>query len=850
MKKVLFLLLVLYSQLFTAKAQYVTIPDANFVTKLTQLFPSCMNGNQMDTTCFMIVNATTVDVANSGIYDLEGVQYFDNLINLYCDSNYLSTLPPLPSNLENLDCSVNQIVNISTFPSNLQYLYANHNQLTSLPSLPNTIYYLSCHNNQITNLPTLPGNLHFLYCGFNQLTSLPSIPGSLKSLVCNNNLLINIPALPSQMSFFHCKNNQLTSLPALPDSITALDCSFNQLTSLPTLPVNLYYSLICSNNLLTSLPALNSLQHLTCANNLLTGLPTLPNTLSVINCGGNLISTIPQLPNNLYGLRCDYNQLSSLPNFPNTLLSLWCSNNQITFLSQVPNVMDLFKINDNNISCLTNLPQVPGGVGNISNNPLSCVPNQTNYSLGLPFCIDNDPVNNPNNCVNINIAGSVYTDQNADCIIDLNDLMTENIPVKLYDSQNNFLALSYTSNGGFSFPSLLPDTFLIKVEDNYLPVAMACGFQNSQNVTLDSINQTILGVDFPVTCDAFDIIVQQVHSQGMVIPGLVHRILTNITNNETWYNLDCNSSGYSGSVKIEVTGPVSFLSVAPGALTPQINSNIFTYNITDFISLTPNSFGLNFKTDTTANSGDQICVNVTMITTPMDSDTLNNSYEFCYQVSSSYDPNFKEVHPVNVLPGYNDWFTYTIHFQNTGNAPAVNIRLRDTLDTNLDLNTFEILGYSHDANTILNGNILTVKFNSIMLPDSTSDYEGSMGYFQYRIKPVPNLPNGTQIENTAYIYFDYNAPIITNTTQNNFDVTMNQYKNTAIKNEYVIYPNPSNGYFYFKDTKNIKQVEVFNLLGEQIIIQGNQKQINLNAFAKGIYYVRINGESFVKLLKE
>lgn len=103
MKKVLFLLLVLYSQLFTAKAQYVTIPDANFVTKLTQLFPSCMNGNQMDTTCFMIVNATTVDVANSGIYDLEGVQYFDNLINLYCDSNYLSTLPPLPSNLENLD---------------------------------------------------------------------------------------------------------------------------------------------------------------------------------------------------------------------------------------------------------------------------------------------------------------------------------------------------------------------------------------------------------------------------------------------------------------------------------------------------------------------------------------------------------------------------------------------------------------------------------------------------------------------------------------------------------------------------------------------------------------------------
>lgn len=850
MKKVLFLLLVLYSQLFTAKAQYVTIPDANFVTKLTQLFPSCMNGNQMDTTCFMIVNATTVDVANSGIYDLEGVQYFDNLINLYCDSNYLSTLPPLPSNLENLDCSVNQIVNISSLPPNLEYLYASYNQLTTLPTLPNLIFHLDCAQNNINNLPALPSNLHFLYCGFNELSNLPAVPNSLKSLVCNDNLLINIPTLPSQMTFFHCKNNQLTSLPTLPDSITSLDCSFNQLTSLPILPINLDYSLNCSHNLLTSLPALNSLQHLTCSYNQLTSLPTLPNSMYTVNCGNNQISTLPPLPNSLYGLRCDYNQLSSLPNFPNTMLSLWCSNNQLTYLSPVANVMDLYVINDNNISCLSSLPQVPFGPANISNNPLSCVPNQTNYSLGLPFCMDNDPINNPNNCVNVNIAGTVYTDQNGDCIKDMNDLMTENIPVKLYDSQNNFVALSYTANGGYSFPSLLPDTFFIKIEDNYLPVAMDCGIQNSQSIALDSINQTLLGVDFPVTCDAFDILIQQVHSQGMVVPGQVHRILTNITNNETWYNLDCNSSGYSGTVTINVTGPVSFLSIAPGALTPQINGNNFTYNVSDFIGLTAASFGLNFKTDTTANAGDQICVHVSMITSPVDSDTTNNELEYCYLVSSSYDPNFKEVFPVNVLPNYSDWFTYTIHFQNTGNAPAINIKLLDTLDTHLDLNTFEILGYSHFSHTSLNGHVLTVRFNNIMLPDSTSDYEGSMGYFQYRIKPLPNMPNGTIIENTAYIYFDYNAPIITNTTQNNFDITLSQVEYSAVKNEYILYPNPSCDIFFFKDTKNIQYVEVFNLLGEQIILQGNQKQINLSDFGKGIYYARINGETMVKLLKE
>jgi uncharacterized repeat protein (TIGR01451 family) len=336
----------------------------------------------------------------------------------------------------------------------------------------------------------------------------------------------------------------------------------------------------------------------------------------------------------------------------------------------------------------------------------------------------------------------------------------------------------------------------------------------------------------------------------LVFPGQTHLLKTNIPSNQAWYNLDCDTSNSSGSVTINITGPVTYVAPANSALTPSVNGNTFTYNITDFSNLTPQSFGLQLITDTTAQANDQICVHVEISPTPLDADTTNNVYDFCYQAVNSYDPNMKEVYPVNVLPGYDDWFTYTIHFQNTGNAPAFNIRLRDTLDANLDVNTFEILGYSHASNTSISGSVLTVRFNNIMLPDSTTDYEGSMGYFQYRIKPLPNLPNGTQIENTAYIYFDYNAPIITNTTQNNFDITVGKLEEVVSKNEFVLYPNPSNDVFNFKDTKNIKQVEVYNLLGEQIVTQGNQKQINLSGFAKGIYYARINGEVVLKLVKE
>jgi uncharacterized repeat protein (TIGR01451 family) len=512
--------------------------------------------------------------------------------------------------------------------------------------------------------------------------------------------------------------------------------------------------------------------------------------------------------------------------------------------------MNTFYINYNNISCISNLPQSSNA--NISGNLLTCVPNQTSYSLGLPLCIDSDSVNNPNNCIsNVNISGYVFSDQNNDCSYNIGDLGTCNALVKLFDSQNNLLIQNYSANGIFGFSMSQTGNYKVKIDNFNLPIAMACAQADTQLINLFSTSNGISNINFPVQCnEPYDVYTQSVGTQGLVFPGQIHTLNTNISSNEVWYNLDCGSSNFSGTISINITGPATYVAPANNALTPTVNGNTFTYNITDFNTLTPQSFGLQFQTDTTAQANDQICVHVEITPTPLDADTTNNVYDFCYQVVNSYDPNMKEVYPVNVLPGYDDWFTYTIHFQNTGNAPAFNIRLRDTLDANLDINTFEIRGYSHPAVVSINGNNLTVRFNNIMLPDSTTDYEGSMGYFQYRIKPLANLPLGTQIENTAYIYFDYNAPIITNTTQNNFQLVTNIKSIDAKESNFVIYPNPSSGIYFFKDNRNIQTVEVFNMMGELILSQGNAKQINLSDNAKGIYVARINGAHVTKLIKE
>jgi uncharacterized repeat protein (TIGR01451 family) len=773
-----------------------------------------MSGNQMDTTCYQIVVKDSLILPSLYLTNLTGIEYFDNLTYLDCSHNNITYLPRLPQFLNFMDCE--------------------YNQLDSLPPLPNYLNFLRCAGNTLGVLPSLPPILETLYCGNCQLTSLPTLPSSLKYLYCDDNQLTNLPILPNSIKVLRSWENQLTSLPTLPNGMTALWVTGNQLTSIPSVPNSLLY-FYCGDNPLISLPVLPlGLLTLECANLQLTSLPPIPN-VSRLYCGHNQLTNLPSLSQFLYELDCQYNQLTSIP--------------------KVPNSMYQFLINDNNVYCVNNLPQPNiyySSSFNISNNPLSCVPNTTVYSLGLPLCMDNDPINNPNSCQAVtNITGIVYKDLNNNCTYNNTDLHSQYIPVKLYDNQNNFLSYSNTINGVYSFTDLQPDSFSIKINDNTLLFSMACGQPNNQVVDLDSVNQTISNINFPVVCDTiYDLSVQSVNHIGIVFPGQPHSVNTNITNNVIWYNLNCAFPIYSGNVTFQFTGPISFVSSGSGALTPTINGNTFTYNISNFNSLTPASFGLNFLTDTTAQAGDQICVHVEINPTPIDADTTNNVYDFCYQVVNSYDPNMKEVYPVNVLPGYDDWFTYTIHFQNTGNAPAFNIRLRDTLDANLDINSFEVRGYSHPAQISINGNILTVRFNNIMLPDSTSDYEGSMGYFQYRLKPLPNLPNGTQIENTAYIYFDYNVPIVTNTTQNNFDMTVKTNDIKLEEQHFVLYPNPSAGLFMFKENKNIKTVEVFNIMGELVLSQGTAKIINLQAYPKGIYVARINGTQVCRLVKE
>ncbi len=150
---------------------------------------------------------------------------------------------------------------------------------------------------------------------------------------------------------------------------------------------------------------------------------------------------------------------------------------------------------------------------------------------------------------------------------------------------------------------------------------------------------------------------------------------------------------------------------------------------------------------------------------------LTVSHTNNWEVTCAYDPNDKQVSPSgfsnNGFIENNTDLTYIIRFQNTGNATATNVTILDQLSEYLDRESIEVLSYSHPVTmTLTEDGQISFYFQEIMLPDSGSNEIESHGFVTYRISPEADLEPGTAIMNTAFIYFDYNPEIVTNTTLN------------------------------------------------------------------------------------
>ncbi|NUQ24590.1 MAG: T9SS type A sorting domain-containing protein [Saprospiraceae bacterium] len=172
----------------------------------------------------------------------------------------------------------------------------------------------------------------------------------------------------------------------------------------------------------------------------------------------------------------------------------------------------------------------------------------------------------------------------------------------------------------------------------------------------------------------------------------------------------------------------------------------------------------------------------------------------CRQNIGSYDPNAKSALP----QGYGEdrriatgtTIDYLIQFQNVGTDTAFRVVIRDTLSPWLDPETLRMGVASHDYTwKIVNDNTLKIVFDPIALPDSSVNEAGSNGFVKFSVKLKDNTPIGASINNRAGIYFDFNAPVITNTVSHTVGIewlvnTTDEPAHTAGRPGLHIYPNP------------------------------------------------------------
>ena len=373
-------------------------------------------------------------------------------------------------------------------------------------------------------------------------------------------------------------------------------------------------------------------------------------------------------------------------------------------------------------------------------------------------------------CLDYGISGYVYYDVNQNGIREPNEWGLKNIPIQLSGTSQVF----YTNaNGKYLIPGEEGQQYQLKVqhdESEWVLIQasdlLTVTFQEGYSTNGDN-NYGL----YPT---------QEIHDLEVSLVSGPTRC-----NTKTEYVLSVRNtgnyptSGYLTVVKDELVDFSSF-SEYPSS----IDDNSYLW---DFDTLYPqqrHALTFNGQSPSEMYTAETLKFNAYAERSEEESLLLMDSMRYDPVVLCSYDPNDKLVSPPGVKEEnytlIEDELYYTVRFQNTGNAPAIDVRILDTLSTHLDLNTFAVVKSSDPVYTCVNGREIDFYFKDIWLPDSISNPIESQGFITYKLKVDEDLEDFEVVTNTAGIYFDFNPPIITNTTLNTMVTEICDSKYTVI----------------------------------------------------------------------
>ncbi|MFK7972648.1 MAG: PKD domain-containing protein, partial [Bacteroidia bacterium] len=430
------------------------------------------------------------------------------------------------------------------------------------------------------------------------------------------------------------------------------------------------------------------------------------------------------------------------------------------------------------------------------------------------------------------ISGYLFYDKNQDTIYNTGDTPLAGLPVRINPGGNTIFA----DTAGYYEMALAPGVYTTEAipNSNFINQSPTAG------AYIDSLSGSFIRLIRNFGYDTLNSFTDPgvLVSCGFSRPGFTSVFRVFYQNHGTL--------PASGTVSLQYDPKYLYLPSGSGITHDPINHTVsWNYN-----NLLPGSISfqrnLLFSLPIAAQLGDTVR-SVAMITsTGQDSDLTNNLSDCEQIVTGSYDPNDKSVNQPSLIRG-DEWLTYTIRFQNTGTDTAFNVRIEDQIDVDLDLGSFQMLGASHAYRLMIDSSRNAIwSFPNILLPDSNTNEPLSHGMLLYRIKPKPGIQQGDRIENTAAIYFDFNAPIITNTVTNTVDMTISltDARIPGLK----VFPNPTSGLLEISASERmLTLVQVFDIHGRRVLWKENagvnRFSIDLHSQPAGAYVISITDDN-------
>ncbi|NHM06257.1 T9SS type A sorting domain-containing protein [Flavobacterium sp. CYK-4] len=624
----------------------------------------------------------------------------------------------------------------------------------------------------------------------------------------------------------NCSTNNLTSLPiSALNQLTNLNCMANQITTLNLSSLTQLRDLFCSNNPLGTLDVQNmtNLTTLTCANNQLTSLNVSGCTaLDILHADLNPIATLDissssvrefsaeQCPN-LTHIIIKNGVISGHENVFPPVLSFSGSDALRFVCTDEGEEVFVFEVLSgdvlNNISVSTYCSFTPGGDYNT-------ITGNTTFDLSNDGCSNDAPSPYIKMAINDGTnTGSTFSNNNGNYSFFTGSGIFNVAP----DLENPTWFNLSPLNASVSFPiidnSVQTRDFCISTVGNhpdleviFAPTSPAQpGFEASYKIVYRNKGNQV--------------------QSGTVTFSFDNVLFTYLNANPT-FNL-----------------------LQPGLFTwDYSNLKPFETRTINLTLLLHNNLGLN--------AGDTLEFTATVNPMPSDETPLDNVSTHVQTVVESGAANQTiciEGHTISQEQATR-YLHYNINFENIGTAEALNVVVKDTIDTaKFKLNSLRLLYSSHPVETKITDNIVEFIFKNIQLPPRNGGPIGGHGNVLFKIEPESNLAIGTEIIQEAQIYFDYNIPI--NTNQERTTVALMGRENFTDANVWMA-PNPAKDYLDISAKNKINSLELYDAQGrilETHTLSKFSTRFNFTKHPQGVYFLKTvteKGSSVQKIVKE